>query len=188
MGRHGPTWTDVGRHWPTWADMGRHGSTSADISRHRPTSADISRHRPKSADIGRHRPTWAHMDRHRPTWADTGRHGPSSADINRHRPTSAVPVEHDTSAPTSAEVLILGRLIQLANIGTNIGRCESSPARPDILQHRYRHRCRHSDRHWPTLTDQPPPVAKVSQHRYWCLQGFSTATVALVSRFPTPLP
>ena len=78
------------------ADMGQCRPTLADIGPG--TSADIGRHRPILADIGRQRPTLADMP-------------PPS-------------VEHDTSAPTSADVLILGRMIQLADIGTDIDRCE----------------------------------------------------------------
>ena len=51
---------------------------------------------------------------------------------------------------------------------------------------RNRHRLWHNQCRTPTF--HPPAVAKVSQHRYWCLQVFSTTTMALVPRFPTPLP
>ena len=75
--------------------------------------------------MGQCRPTLADIGPG--TSADIGRHRPILADIGRQRLTLAdIPpyVEHDTLAPTSADVLILGSMIQLADIRTDIGRCE----------------------------------------------------------------
>ena len=82
-------------------------SYSSTPCQHGPTWADMDRHRPTLADIGRHGPTWTDIVQHGPTRADMDRHRLTSTGIGR--PWPPPPVEHDTLAPTSADVLILGR-------------------------------------------------------------------------------
>ena len=110
---------DIGQYCPSLAGISRPWSTSGELRPARPPVdpwlllAIIGRYcqyRPKLTDIGQYRPTLA--------------------DIGRG----------DTSVPTLADELFLGRPIQLAHIDIDIGRCAYPGRLHPARAHRYRHR------------------------------------------------